>query len=101
MSIMARHRIAALWRAGINLKGRVWAAHGALDVRCYFCEEIVVNIRTKSVALGVRFRVPLCGGSGRCSFSLDRTADTHHFSRRSAAVWESHQGNSVSLRVGC
>jgi hypothetical protein len=24
-----RHRIAALWRAGINLKGRVLAARGA------------------------------------------------------------------------
>ncbi len=24
-----RHRIAALWRDGMNLKGRVWAARGA------------------------------------------------------------------------
>jgi len=25
----SRHRIAALWRVGMNLKGRVWAARGA------------------------------------------------------------------------
>jgi hypothetical protein len=33
MSIKARHRIAALWRAGMNLKGCVWAARGARMVR--------------------------------------------------------------------
>ncbi len=30
MSIKPRHRIAALWREGMNLKGREWAARGAL-----------------------------------------------------------------------
>jgi hypothetical protein len=26
----ARRRIAALWRGGMNVKGRSWAAHGTL-----------------------------------------------------------------------
>ena len=29
MSIKPRHRIAALWRIGMNPNGRVWAARGA------------------------------------------------------------------------
>ena len=28
-----RHRIAALWREGMNVKGRGWAARGARGVR--------------------------------------------------------------------
>jgi len=29
-----RHRIAALWREGMNLKSRIWAARGALEREC-------------------------------------------------------------------
>jgi hypothetical protein len=31
MSIMARHRIAALLRFRMNLKGNIWAARGARE----------------------------------------------------------------------